>query len=102
MGGSAGAAFIGMSGTCKAHQTFKTYGAFDILPSSDLLMIGSIGNKKFRRTMGGGRIHIDAENVVLNGGSLEADGLPLPGFNGTEELAGGSGGYIAVVTRNKT
>ena len=102
MDGTAGAAFVGMSGTCKPHQTFKTYGYFDALPDSDPTIIGSIGNKKFRRTMGGGRIIINADSFMgSQNTSLLADGLPLKGTNQTGKLAGGSGGYIAVITSNK-
>lgn len=68
MSHGAGASFMGMSGTCAAHQTFKTYGEFDMTPiwrhvALFKSMMGSMGNRQKKLTGGGGRVVLKADSL---------------------------------------
>lgn len=109
MGHKAGAAFIGMGGTCAKNVKHRTYGEFNMLPQKHHLllfhsMIGSMGNKKQKMSGGGGRIIVKADSIdfATAGPKLQADGFPLDVYKNESirELQGGSGGYIYLATHN--
>ena len=66
-------------------------------------MVAKDGDKMNIRTAGGGRIHIEVESFSLQGRGrqITAVGLPNAGARSSENLNGGSGGYIYIKTSEK-
>ena len=115
-----GASYIGQGGSCESTYKDFLYGEFDALPSTTNIyntklnkLTGSIG-KSFptpdRSTGGGGHIHIDVDSVKLystyyddnaTNTQIQANGLPLQSKEDSDDLNGGSGGYIYINTRTK-
>ena len=83
------ASYIGEGGYCGTEADFenKTYGKFDLRPTTDVLLLkyktdlqGSRGmsGPAAKNTLGGGRIYIDVDSVKLDGEGVQisANGDP--------------------------
>jgi hypothetical protein len=111
-----GASYIGHGGYCGSTPASSRYSAFDLMPNKDdiydmkeMQLIGSMGHysasttDRDRSTGGGGRIHINVENLNFTGDGgrqLQSNGLPDLEKEDRDDLNGGSGGYIYIKTIN--